>query len=318
MSVLILARDLDADADEMVTALRERNAETWRVNTAWFPCELSVTAALRNGRWSGYVHTPAHSVELDEIHAVWYRSPEAYNMPAELSEAERQHCLREAKYGLGGVLASLPVLWINHPSRLADCAYKPLQLVRAQQCGLRVPDTMITNEPESVRLFASGGRTVTKLMGANTISEEGCRKLSWTRVLGQDDLDDLRGLDVTCHLVQRWVPKSFEVRAVVIADRITTVRINAGSGASYIDWRSDYAALTYELIEPPDYVVQGIHALMRSFDLVYGALDFIVISDDDWIFLELNAGGQYGWLEVATGVPLTGYLADLLAKESPS
>ena len=54
-------------------------------------------------------------------------------MPAEFSLIERHHCLREAKYGLGGVLASLPVLWINHPSRLADAAYKPVQLVRAHE-----------------------------------------------------------------------------------------------------------------------------------------------------------------------------------------
>lgn len=54
---------------------------------------------------------------------------------------------------------------------------------------------------------------------------------------------------------------------------------------------------------------------MRSFDLLYAALDFVVTPDEEWVFLELNPGGQYGWLEAATGVPLTGYLADLLARE---
>ncbi|MGH3931108.1 MAG: MvdC/MvdD family ATP grasp protein [Pseudonocardiaceae bacterium] len=317
MTVLILARDLDASADEMVTALRERGTAICRVNTAWFPALLGLSAALRGGRWSGWLRTSAHVVELEEVHAVWYRSPEAYDMPAGLSPVERQHCIREAKYGLGGVLASLPALWVNHPSRLADCAYKPVQLVRARACGLSVPDTMITNEPESVRSFAAGGRTVTKLMGANTISEESRRKLSWTRVLGRDDLDDPRGFDVTSHMVQRWVPKSFEVRIVAIADRLTAVKITSGSAASYIDWRSDYAALSYELIEPPDHVAHGIRALMHSFDLVYAALDFIVTPDDEWVFLEINAGGQYGWLEARTGVPLTGYLADVLTEGKP-
>lgn len=53
---------------------------------------------------------------------------------------------------------------------------------------------------------------------------------------------------------------------------------------------------------------------MRSFDLVYAALDFIVTPDIEWVFLEINAGGQYGWLEAETGVPLTEYLADVLTK----
>ena len=175
-------------------------------------------------------------------------------------------------------------------------------------------ETVITNEPESVRSFAAAGRTITKLTGANTISEEGRRKLSWTWVLGADDLDDLRGLDVTSHLVERWVPKSFEVRVVVIDRHLTAVEIKAGSPDSSIDWRSDYAALAYELIEPPGHIAHGIRALVRSFDLMYGALDFIVSPDGERVFLEINTGGQYGWLEAATGVPLTEYLADVLAK----
>ncbi|MBV8541431.1 MAG: RimK domain-containing protein [Pseudonocardiales bacterium] len=314
MTVLILASDLDANADDMITALDVRGMAACRVNTAWFPAQLRLSVSLCRGRWSGQLRTPAHIVELEEIHDVWYRSTEAYRMPAVLSPVERHHRLREAKYGLGGVLAGLPVLWVNHPSRLADAAYKPVQLVRAHECGLSVPETVITNEPESVCSFAAAGRTVTKLMGANTISEEGRRKLSWTRVLGPDDLDDLRGPEVTSHLVQRWVPQSFEVRVVVIDDRRTAVKIKAGSPDSSVDWRSDYAAWTYELIEPPDHVAHVIHALMCSFDLMYGALDFIVSPDGEWVFLEVNTGGQYGWLEAATGVPLTGCLADVLVK----
>ena len=90
------------------------------------------------------------------------------------------------------------------------------------------------------------------------------------------------------------------------------MKISSGSAASHIDWRSDYAALTYDLIELPDDVTKGVHLLMRSFDLTYGALDFIVTPDSEFVFLELNAGGQYGWLEAKTGVQLTGYLADVL------
>ncbi|MGH3824590.1 MAG: hypothetical protein ACRDRA_17420 [Pseudonocardiaceae bacterium] len=107
-------------------------------------------------------------------------------------------------------------------------------------------------------------------------------------MLGQDDLNDLRGFEVSTHMVQRWVPKSFEVRVVVIDDRLTAVKIVSGSPASYIDWRSDYNVLTYELIEPPVHVALGIRGLMRSFDLVYGALDFVVTPDDQWVFLEFT------------------------------
>ncbi len=314
MTVLILARDLDATADQMVIALRERDVSVCRVNTAWFPEQLSVSAGLRGGRWAGHLRTPAHIVELEEIHAVLYRSPEAYHMPTTLTGPERHHAFMEAKYGLGGVLSSLDALWVNHPSRLADAAYKPVQLVRAHECGLTVPETVITNEPDTVRDFAGHGRTITKLLGSNTISEQSTRKLTWTRVLGQDDLDELRGVEVTTHLVQRWVPKAHEARVVAIGDHLTAVSITSGSAASYVDWRSDYDSLTYELIEPPQHVADGVRTLMARLGLVYAALDFVIDPTGEWTLLEINAGGQYGWLESATGAPLTAVLADLLAK----
>lgn len=314
MTVLLLASDLDPSADAMVDVLRERGTAMCRVNTAWFPAQLSVTAGLCGGRWSGALRTPAQCVDLNDVHAVWYRSPEAYQMPEELSAPERHHAALEAKYGLGGVLAALPAFWINHPSRMADAAYKPVQLVTAHECGLTVPDTAITNEVDSIREFAATGRTITKLLGSNTLSEEGTRKLSWTRVLGDDDLADLRGVEVTTHLVQRWVAKAYEVRVIVIGEHLTAAAIHAGNATSYIDWRADYGSLTYEQVAPPADVESGIRKLMSAFGLVYGALDFVVTPDGHWVFLEVNPGGQYGWIESCTGVPLTGVLADLLTK----
>jgi glutathione synthase/RimK-type ligase-like ATP-grasp enzyme len=215
---------------------------------------------------------------------------------------------------LGGVLSSLPALWVNHPARLADAAYKPVQLVKAARCGLVVPETLITNEPEAVGEFAGRGRTVAKVLGANSILEADVRKIAYTRLLGHDDLADLRGIEQTTHLFQRWVPKSFEVRMIVIGEHVTTAAIRAGSAAAYVDWRSDYENLVYDLIDPPTAIVTGVRKLMAELDLVYGALDFVVGPEGEWTFLELNAGGQYGWVEEETGAPLTDQLADLLAK----
>jgi ATP-grasp ribosomal peptide maturase len=314
VTVLILASDLDGNVDKTVRVLRDRGIDVCRVNTAWFPAQLAFTAELRGDRWSGELRTPNHVLDLDEVHAVWYRNPEAYQMPVALSAPERHHASMEAKYGLGGVLSSLRTLWVNHPSRIADASYKPVQLVTAAACGLTVPDTMITNTPDAVRTFATRGETVTKLVGGGQIGEEGRRKLVFTRLVTEDDLGDLRGIEVTAHLFQGWVPKRAEARVVVIGDQITGALIHAHSSAAYVDFRSDYNSLTYELVDVPTPVLQGIRHLMRRFGLVYGALDFVVTPSGDWVFLEINPAGLYGWIEDHTGAPLTAQLADLLTK----
>lgn len=76
-----------------------------------------------------------------------------------------------------------------------------------------------------------------------------------------------------------------------------------------------YDNLSYELIEPPVDIVVGVRKLMAEMGLLYGALDFVVQPDGTWTFLEINAGGQFGFIEDETDAPLTAQLADLLTME---
>jgi ATP-grasp ribosomal peptide maturase len=317
VSILILAREFDPSADRMVTVLGERGVEVFRVNTAWFPIRVQMSVELRDARWCGVLTAPHGRLDLDRVHAVWYRSPEAYRMAPELSPAEAHHARVEAKYGLGGVLASLPVLWCNHPSRVADAAYKPVQLARAALAGLTVPDTLITNEPDAVRRFAGEGPMVTKLVGGMALDEDGVRKNVYTRRLEDDDLTDLRGVEHTTHLFQRWVPKARECRVIVIGQHITAAAITAGSQQGYVDYRTDYDNLSYELVDPPEQVSTGIRLLMSGLGLVFGALDFVITPDGEWVFLEINPTGQYGFIEHVTGASLTAQLAELLTGAAP-
>lgn len=313
MTVLILAGELDVSVDQMVLALRERDVSVCRVDTVWFPAQLSIDAELRDGRWQGRLRAPGRDIELVGLRSVWYRSPTTFQFPPELSGAERHHAFLEAKYGLGGVLSSLPVLWVNHPARAA-AASKPVQLSTAARCGLTVPDTLITNEPSAVRRFAERGGTVTKMLGANHIAEEGTRKITFTRLLGHDDLADLRGIHTTTHQFQRWAPKKYDCRVIAIGEQLFAFAIRAGNATSYIEFRADYDALTYEPIELPAEVASGIRRFLDTMGLVYGALDFVVSPDGSYAFLECNSGGQFGWLEARTGAPLTQTLANLLAQ----
>ena len=318
--MLILATERDISADRMVQALADRDVPVFRADLSWFPQQLSVDAELRDGRWTGRLATPYHEVTLEGLRSAWYRSPSSFRFPAVMSGTERWHAQHEAKLGLGGVLGALAVRWVNHPSRHADAGYKPRQLVAAARAGLGVAPTLVTNNPGAVRRFAerSGpGGVVTKMLGASAICEQGGRRVALTQRLTDADLDDLRGIELTAHLVQQWAYKREEARVIVIGRHVFAVAIRAHSQASYVDWRADYNALSYEPIPLPADVEHGIRAVMRELGLVYGAFDFVITSEAEWIFLEVNPGGQFGFLEDRTDAPLTATLADLLAQETP-
>jgi ATP-grasp ribosomal peptide maturase len=315
MTVLILASELDITADHMVALLKKHEVPVVRMDTAWFPQLAGVDAEFRDGRWQGALHVRDRTIALEGLRSIWYRSPSAFQFPPGLTETERHWAMSEAKLGLGGVLASLPVRWVNHPNRNADAAYKPRQLAVAAHRGLTVPDTLITNLETSVRRFADGGPTVAKALGAPAIVEGGGRKTTFTHRLEAADIADLRGIELTAHQFQRWAPKVFEARVFVVGTRVFAAAIHAGNEATYVDWRNDYAALRYEPIEPPTDVTAGVVAYCAEFGLSYGAFDFVIRPDGAWVFLECNPGGQYGWIEEAINAPITEAIADLLSEE---
>ena len=61
MTVLILAAEFDVSADQMVLALRERGVPVCRVDTAWFPSQLSIDLECNSGGQFGWLesHTGA-------------------------------------------------------------------------------------------------------------------------------------------------------------------------------------------------------------------------------------------------------------------
>jgi glutathione synthase/RimK-type ligase-like ATP-grasp enzyme len=193
------------------------------------------------------------------------------------------------------------------------------------RCGAlraNVPRTLVSNDPAAVSRFAAASApgVVLKPLGTNLIYENHTYKMGWTRRLSATDLADLRGVGVTAHQVQDWAPKRWECRAVVVGTEIFAVAIHAGSPSSYVDWRSDYPALSYEVVGLPPAVTSGLRAVMAELGLVYGAFDLVVglgeAGDEIVSFLEINPGGQYGFLEEATGVPITDSLVRLLARGS--
>jgi glutathione synthase/RimK-type ligase-like ATP-grasp enzyme len=292
--VLIVSSGGDWSAGQVAKQLCARGCAYAWLDPAEFPQRVQMTARLGRG-WSGEVETPEGVFSWEEISAVFYRRPRAFIMPSAMSGPEQRFARAQARVGLGGVLASLPVKWINHPSALADCEYKPRQLNLARMVGLRVPATIVTNVPDEVRRFAAKqGDIIVKSLAEPIIAEAGSQKTIWTRRVTASELTDLAGLELTTHFFQEWIPKAYEIRLTVAGKRHFAVAIHAHSASTCVDWRTDYDALTYEVIDCPTGIADRAHAFLSAAGLTYGAFDFIVAAEtEEYVFLECNAAGQW-------------------------
>lgn len=316
VTVLILSEEYDPSVDRVVTLLCKRDVPVFRADLGWFPQSLTLDAEFSRNGWDGVLRTPDREVKLNGLRSVWYRRPTRFTFPAGLSRSSREHAEQEARLGLGGVLTSLPLTWVNHPQNDADNAYKPRQLAIAAQCGLDVPRTLVTNDPDAVRRFSNCVEhgIVIKTLGANVVNENGERKVGHTHRLDRRELDDLDGVELTAHQFQEWVPKRHDVRVIVVGRRLFAVAIETDDPDAHIDWRANYDALRYRRIDVPVGIADRIRDFMAACGLNFSALDFVVKPDGRWVFLESNSNGQYGWLEPILEWSVSDAISTLLAE----
>lgn len=83
---------------------------------------------------------------------------------------------------------------------------------------------------------------------------------------------DLSGVELTTHLFQEWIPKAYEIRLTVVGRRDFAVAIHAHSTVTRIDWRADYDALTYNMIECPAEIVERARVFLSVAGLTYGGI----------------------------------------------
>ncbi|MGW8954744.1 ATP-grasp ribosomal peptide maturase [Streptomyces sp. NPDC055709] len=308
--VLVVTSLNDPTADVVIRELHGRGVPVVRLDSGDFPASLSVEAEITQDGLQGRILTPSRTADLAGVRALYYRRPSGFAFPY-LAEQDARFATTQARYGIGGVLASLPdCLYVNHPHRIGDAEFKPSGLTAAVDAGFLVPPTLITSSPDAARAFVKRhGSVVYKPLHNPVYLVDGVSNVVKIAEVGAEDIDD--GVAGTAHLFQQRVPKTADVRVTVIGSNVFCVRIDS----DLLDWRTDYSRLTYTPVASPPGVEQALRRYLDHFGLAFGAFDFCIGDDGRWWFLECNPSGQWYWLEPETGLLMCAALADLLERK---
>ncbi|MFJ4526190.1 ATP-grasp ribosomal peptide maturase [Streptomyces sp. NPDC088810] len=309
--VLVVTSLHDPTADVVIRELHGRGVPVVRFDSGDFPASLSVQAEITEHGVKGSLTTPSRTADLARIRALYYRRPTGFAFP-HLDEQDGRFAVTQARYGLGGVLASLPgCRYVSHPHRIGDAEFKPSGLAAAVDAGFLVPPTLITSSPDAARRFVrQHGPVIYKPFYNPIYRIDGVSNVVKIAEVAEADIGE--GVAGTAHLLQKRVHKVADVRVTVIGAEVFCVRIDS----DLLDWRTDYSRLTYTPVEPPAGIKSALHRYMERFGLLFGAFDFCVAEDGRWWFLECNPSGQWYWLETETGLPMCAALADLLERKT--
>ncbi len=301
LTVLIHTQEGDVHADVVTSELRRRGHRVIRYRGDQLPEATTAELRFSNRRSSSIVRAGDGSFALDQVDVVWNRRPTWAKVPACVAPEDHRY-VREQNHMLERAINVLAgdAFWIN-PQRAAGVAdVKANQLRLAPACGLRIPDTLISNDPTAIRQFLAERECVIhKPLFGGIWHEAGKLYGSFTARVTAGDLPRDELLQAAPGIFQQQKPKAYEVRAQFFgascfAVRIDSQRIDYGE----YDWRlHQHADAASASIELPDDVYRSCRRLMKQLDLVSGGFDFIVSGDGEWTFLEVNEAGQFLFLE---------------------
>lgn len=325
-TVVVLTQEMDLTADSVVKVLHDMDVPVFRYDTSYYPVDSTLSYRIDPAGCTTELFDSTHSersISLEDVASVWYLRPTAFRFDDALTGPFREFAQKEAAHAFGGVMSGLPVLWVNRPDLESRADYKPLQLRIARSVGLRVPRTLITNDPARVRPFHAEceGSMIYKALNSGLIREPG----GWpgglfTSAVAQLDDDLLARVRFAPCIFQELVEKAYDLRITVVGDRLFPVRIDGvdEDGRRAVDWRSCPVGsdehLRHSRVGIPESVETGLRALMRELGLNYGAVDMVVTPRREHVFLEVNPSGQFAWLDdEIEDLNLRGAMAEYLA-----
>ncbi|HWM88177.1 MAG TPA: hypothetical protein VNO33_20125 [Kofleriaceae bacterium] len=244
------------------------------------------------------------AVRMSQVGAIWFRRMVAPETPIEVDEPEeRAFIAREWASTVRGVFASLDVPTVN-PIYPMMRATRPYQLALARRAGLAVPETLITCSSRRAIAFVAGpGQVVHKVITQG-------RSLA-TKPWDEADAAQLPELELAPTMFQRRVGGTRELRIIAAGERLFAAEYST----QLVDGRTEMAAphVAHEL---PASVARGLLSFLEELGLPFATIDMRIDQRGDYWFLEANDAGQFLWIEIRTGLPISAAVADLLCEAS--
>ncbi len=107
-------------------------------------------------------------------------------------------------------------------------------------------------------------------------------------------------------IFQEKIRKRYELRVTCVGRDVFATKIwSQERESTSLDWRREQEELRYEPYELPPSVQRAIERIMSELGIVFGAFDLARALEGDYVFFEVNPGGNWLWIEENLGIPIS-------------
>ncbi len=263
----------------------------------------SINVGIKELAWTIENLTTKVKISKIDTLSIYYRKPIFPDL-SEYNPCYHSMIEKDIIALITGITDSFDGKVLSKPSLLRLAENKVNQLLFATEHNFHIPNSFIGNSNDSQKEYSNVTSIIKPITTGKVYTEENC-ELYQTNYFKYDN-DDIK---LTPIYLQNYISKQFEVRITIINNFFFPVRIDT---IDKLDWRKDYENHKYSLVELPEKVKHECKMMLANYNLVFGAFDYIVTPNNNWVFLELNPNGQWLWLEEALNLDISNKIIEYL------
>ena len=325
--ILIITCKNDTHPNSVIEILNKENIPYFRLNTEALMTEYEFGWFHQSGSKPSFFIKDKNTDETilgNEVYSIWYRRPV---LPEDLpyysceNKEINKHNLEEAKAFYQYLMLFLSDYYSignhNH-DRFANS--KMVQSFYADKVGLKISPTCYANTKKSIVNFTSkyDELIIKPLRNYNVSFSEGYSYELYANKIDSSLLQEQpeEAFSQTVCFLQEYVKKAYEVRITIMGSHLFACKIDSqkqDDDKGKIDFRQGYDHnLHHEMISLPKSIEEKCRQYLRLLHLNFGCFDFVVTPEGEYVFLECNPNGQWGWIEDECGVPMSEAMIDCL------
>lgn len=316
-NILVVTSKIDVTADLVIDELQKRGSSVVRFNVEDYPTKAKIKITQDKVPEGELCIPERGKFSSASVGSVYFRIYEPPQIDPVITNPEsRAYAQDQSNECFRWFLDTLKGFWVSDWRAIDRAQSKVLQLSLAQRLGLNTPETLVTSDPDELRRFYQecDQQVIAKNL-TNSGTVHNMEGFIYATKANEEFVAHIDDLIYSPVLFQRYIPKQFELRSTVVGEEVFTSEIHSQViESTKVDWRK-YSLDNlppHRIHKLPENIEESLKEMVKQLGLKFGAIDLVYTPDNKYYFLEINANGQWGWVQFMTGLKIKEAIADML------
>jgi hypothetical protein len=248
-------------------------------------------------------------LSAEEVDVIWWRRSRSQQIfddvayPPEQEDVINNDCRSALS---GGFTTCFNGKWLSHPFATERAGNKLYQLSIARRSGFRIPRTLVSQDPDSIRQFVTC--LPSKKAIVKTVAGGGRGLFLFTQFITEAELSKVDSMRVCPAIYQEYIEGDTHIRLNCFGNTSHAGRIISPD----LDWRPNLD-VPVSAWRVPDDLHARVRAVLDALELEMGVVDIKLTPEGEYVWLEVNPQGQFLFLEALTGTAYSRIFSDYLA-----